>query len=126
MRPGDHLPGIPQHRLKLDANCALTDKWTVGGGLIVESGQYFVGDESNQNPKLGGFYVVNLRSSYRITDSVELFVLVENLTDSKYATFGIFGDVTKTPLPGVANPSDPRFVSVAPPLAAYGGIRIRF
>jgi hypothetical protein len=26
----------------------------------------------------------------------------------------------------VANPSDPRFVSVAPPLAAYGGVRITF
>ncbi|MGO8866032.1 MAG: TonB-dependent receptor [Alphaproteobacteria bacterium] len=126
VRPGDQLPGIPKHRLKLDADYALTDKWTVGGGVIVESGQYYFGDESNQNPKLGGFYVMNLRSSYRITDGVELFVLVENLTDSKYATYGIFGDVTKTPLPGVANPSDPRFVSVAPPLAAYGGIRIRF
>ena len=126
VRPGDHLPGIPQHRLKLDASYALSDKWTVGGNVTVESGQYFFGDESNQNPKLGGFYSVNLRSSYRITDNVELFVLVENLTDSKYATYGIFGDVTKTPLPGVASPSDPRFVSVAPPLAAYGGIRIRF
>ena len=126
VRPGDRLPGIPQHRLKLDAGYALSDKWTIGGGVIVESGQYFFGDESNQNPKLGGFYVVNVRSSYRITDNVELFVLVENLTDSKYATYGIFGDVTKTPLPGVANPSDPRFVSVAPPLAAYGGLRLRF
>lgn len=126
IRPGDHLPGIPQHRLKLDADYAITDKWSIGGNLLVESDQYYFGDASNQNQKLGGFYVVNLRSSYRITDNVELFVLVENLTDKKYATFGIFGDVTKTPLPGVANSSDPRFVSVGPPLAAYGGARINF
>jgi iron complex outermembrane recepter protein len=126
VRPGDHLSGIPQHRLKLNADYAITDQWTFGGNLIVASDQYFFGDQSNQNPKLGGYYVVNLHSSYQITDHVEAFGLIQNLLDSKYATFGIFGDVTKSPLPGVANPSDSRFVSVAPPLAAYGGIRIRF
>ena len=30
-----------------------------------------------------------------------------------------------TPLPGVPNPTDPRFVSVAPPLAIYGGVRVK-
>jgi iron complex outermembrane receptor protein len=124
--PGDHLPGIPQHRLKVNVDCAITDKWTVGGNLIVASDQYFFGDQSNQNSKLGGYWVVNLHSSYRITDAVEVFAVVDNLFDNKYATFGIFGDINKTPLPGVANPSDPRFISVAPPLSAYGGIRVRF
>jgi iron complex outermembrane recepter protein len=126
VKPGNQLPGIPQHRLKVNAEYAVTEKWTLGGHLVVASGQYFFGDQSNQNPKLGGYWVVNLRSSYRVTDNVEVFALVENLFDNKYATFGIFGDVTRTPLPGVANPSDPRFVSVAPPLAVYGGIRVRF
>jgi iron complex outermembrane recepter protein len=126
VKPGNRLPGIPQHRLKINAEYAVTGKWTLGGNLMVASGQYFFGDQANQNSKLGGYWVVNLRSSYRVTDNVEVFALVENLFDNKYATFGIFGDVTKTPLPGVANPSDPRFVSAAPPLAVYGGIRVRF
>jgi iron complex outermembrane receptor protein len=124
--PGNHLPGIPQHRFKLNADYAVSDKWTLGGNLIVASDQYFFGDASNQNPKLGGYYVVNLHSSYRITDNVEIFALVQNLFDNEYSSFGIFGDVTKTPLPGVANPSDPRFVSVGAPFAAYAGMRIRF
>ena len=126
VKPGDHLPGIPQHRLKLNVDYAISDRWTVGGNLIVASDQYFFGDQSNQNPKLAGYYVVNLRSSYRVTDNLEVFGLVQNLFDRKYATFGIFGDVTKTPLPGVTTPSDPRFVSVAPPLAVFGGVRITF
>jgi iron complex outermembrane recepter protein len=126
VRPGNHLPGIPQHRLKLNLDYALTDKWSIGGTLIAASDQYFFGDAANQNAKLGGYYRVDLRSSYRVSDAVELFALVQNAFDNKYATFGIFGDVTKTPLPGVASPSDPRFVSVAPPLAAFGGVRIRF
>jgi hypothetical protein len=50
---------------------------------------------------------------------------VQNLFDSKYATYGIYGDPTRTPLPGVPNPTDPRFVSVAPPLAVYGGVRVK-
>jgi iron complex outermembrane receptor protein len=124
--PGDHLPGIPQHRLKLDADYAVTDAWSVGGDLTIESSQYFFGDPSNQNRPLGGFYVVNLRTSYQVTERFELFALIENATDSKYATYGIFGDVTSTPLPGVANPSDPRFVSVGAPIGAFGGVRMRF
>lgn len=124
--PGDHLPGVPQHRLKLDAQYAITDKWTVGGNVVAESDQYYFGDQSNQNPRLPGYYVVNLRSSYQATNNVQVFGLIENLFDRNYATYGIYGDVTATPLPGVPNPSDPRFISVGAPLAAYGGVRITF
>jgi iron complex outermembrane recepter protein len=38
---GDHLPGIPRNRLKLDADFAITDRWTVGGDLLLESGHTF-------------------------------------------------------------------------------------
>lgn len=126
VRPGNRLPGIPLHRLKLNVDYAVTPRWSLGGDLLVASSQYFFGDQSNQNPPLAGYWVVNLHSSYRVTDNVEVFALVQNLFDAKYATFGIFGDPTRTPLPGVANPSNPRFVSVAPPLAVYGGLRLRF
>lgn len=126
VKPGDHLPGIPQHRLKLNADYAVTEKWTVGGNLVVASDQYYFGDQSNQNPKLSGYYVVNLHSSYEISDNVEVFALINNLFDRKYATYGIFGDVTSTPLPGVPKPNDPRFVSATPPIAAFGGMRVKF
>ncbi|HTY65209.1 MAG TPA: TonB-dependent receptor [Alphaproteobacteria bacterium] len=126
VQPGNRLPGIPKNRLKLDTDYAVTDRWSIGGNLIFETSQFFFGDSSNQNAPLAGFFLVNLRSSYQVTDNVEAFVLVENLFDRKYSTFGIYGDVTKTPLPGVDNPSDPRFISVGPPLAAFGGVRIRF
>jgi iron complex outermembrane receptor protein len=126
VRPGDHLPGIPQHRFKLDADYNITPKWVLGGDLIVTSSQYYFGDESNQNPPLPGYWVVNLHSSYHVTRNVQLFLLIQNLFNKKYATYGIFGDVTQIPLPGVPNPSDPRFISVAPPLATFGGIRITF
>ncbi|HYZ39255.1 MAG TPA: TonB-dependent receptor, partial [Stellaceae bacterium] len=126
VRPGDQLPGVPQNRLKVNADYAITDKWKLGGDLIFASGQFFFGDASNQNPKLPGYWFVDLHSSYQLTDNVELFALIQNLFNKNYATFGIFGDVTKTPLPGVPNPSDPRFITMAAPLSAFGGLRIRF
>jgi iron complex outermembrane receptor protein len=124
--PGNQLPGVPQNRLKVNADYAVTDNWKLGGNLIYTSSQFFFGDESNQNPKLPGYWVVQLHSSYQVTNNVELFAIIQNLFNNNYATFGIFGDVTKTPLPGVPNPSDPRFVTLAAPVAAFGGLRITF
>jgi len=124
--PGDELPGVPQNRLKVNADYAVTDKWKLGGNLIYTSSQFFFGDASNQNPKLPGYWVAQLHSSYQVTENVELFAIIQNLFNNNYATFGIFGDVTKTPLPGVANPSDPRFVTLAAPVAVFGGVRVRF
>lgn len=126
VKPGDHLPGIPEHQVKLNADYAVTDKWSVGGNFLIASDQYYFNDQSNQNPPLPGYIVVNVHTSYKVTPNLEVFALVQNLFDNKYATYGIFNDPTRTPLPGVANPTDPRFVSVAPPLAAYGGVRLRF
>ena len=117
---------MPQHRVKLTAEYLVTDKWTVGGDLLFVGSQYYFNDQSNQNPQLPGYVVANLRSSYQITDNIQFFGLIKNLFDNKYATYGIFNDPTKSPLPGVANPSDPRFVSVAPPISVYGGIKITF
>ena len=126
VRPDDQLPGVPQNRLKMNADYAITDKWKIGGNLIFASSQFFFGDASNQNPRLPGYWVVDLHSSYQITRNVELFALIKNLFDRNYTTFGILGDVTKTPLPGVPNPSDPRFITVGAPLAVFGGVRVRF
>jgi len=126
VRRGDQLPGVPQNRLKVNIDYAATDEWKLGGNLIYTSSQFFFGDASNQNPKLPGYWVAELHSSYQISENVELFAIIQNLFNNKYATFGVFGDVTKTPLPGVANPSDPRFVTLAAPVAVFGGLRIRF
>jgi iron complex outermembrane receptor protein len=124
--PGNRIPGVPEHRLKLNVDYLITEKWKLGGNLAVTGDQFLFGDAANQNPPLAGYFSVNLHSAYQITDNIELFARAENLFDRKYATYGIFGDVTKTPLPGVAKPSDPRFVSVAPPLAGYAGMRVKF
>src|SRR5262249_7751785 len=63
VHPGDHLPAIPENRFQLGVGYRVTDKWTVGGDMQVVGQQYYVGDESNQNPKIPAYVVVNLQTT---------------------------------------------------------------
>src|SRR6185312_1178705 len=108
VRPGNRIPGIPQHRFKVNIDYSVTDKWIVGGDLIYASSQYYFNDQSNQNPQLPGYVVANLHTSYKLTDNIEVYALIKNLFNNKYATYGIFNNPTASPLPGVPFPTDPR------------------
>src|SRR5262249_227944 len=118
--PGDHIPGIPNFRFKLGGEYRITDPWLFGADLNVFGSQWLVGDESNQNPKLPPYWVVNLHSSYKISDNVEVFGLVRNLFNQHYAVAGTFFDVTSYPY---LNLTDPRTFIPGIPFAAYVGVR---
>jgi outer membrane receptor protein involved in Fe transport len=122
---GDHLPGIPEHRLKLGADFSILPEWKVGATMIYASGQYLRGDESNQNPKISGYKVVNLNTSYRVLENFEIFGVIQNLFDEKYATFGAFSDLEGITFSEGAV-TDPRAVSPGAPRAFYAGLRARF
>ena len=125
VRRGDQIPGVPQHRIRLNVDVKITDWWSLGSTVSYTSAQYLRGDESNQLPKLAGYTLVSLRSSVRITQGVELFGLVHNLLNQRYATFGTLYDVPLANAAGLAL-NDPRTVSPGSPIAAYGGIRVAF
>jgi iron complex outermembrane recepter protein len=118
--PGDHLTGIPDFRFKLGAEYQITDPWKFGADLNVVGSQWIVGDESNQNPKIPAYWVVNLHSSYKVSENVEVFGLVRNLFDQHYYTYGTFFDVTTVPY---LNLTDPRTFLPGMPFAAYLGVR---
>jgi TonB dependent receptor len=118
--PSDHLTGIPNFRFKLGGEYQVTKPWKVGADLNVVGSQWLVGDESNQNSKVPAYWVVNLHSSYKITDNVEVFGLVRNLFDQHCYVFGTFFDVTSFPYLGQ---TDPRTFVPGMPLAGYLGIR---
>ncbi len=126
--PGDHLPGIPTHRLKFVVNYGVTPRWTIGASGVLATGQYFFGDEANLNKKLGGYVVLNLNTSYRVTDHIQLFGLITNTFNAKYETYGTYGPLNPFPvsfIPGGAI-TDARVESPAPPIAGYGGVRVTF
>jgi iron complex outermembrane receptor protein len=120
--PGNRIPSIPLHRLKLGADVSVTDAWKVGFDLIAASGQYMVGDESNLNAQIPGHWIANLRTSYKFSERVEAFGLVQNLFNQRYYTFGTFFDTGAIPFLGL---TDPRTLGPGAPLAAYAGLRVK-
>ena len=124
---GKKIPGIPPHQAKLGVDVRITPAWKVGGDLAVVSSRYFIGDDSNENRQLPAYWVVNLRTSYDITKHVQLFALVNNLFDKRYALFGTFFDPAAVANAGLpVELSDRRSVVLGAPVSAYGGIRVRF
>ncbi len=91
--PGDRIPGIPRHIVKLAASYEFLEKWTLNAQLAGQSGVYARGDENNQdvNGPLPGFFVCNLQGRYRPAPRWELALRVENVFDRSYATFGQLG-----------------------------------
>ncbi len=133
VQPGDQFPGIPENRWKIGGDVSLSSIWSIGTSVNIVSSVYYVGDESNQLAPLPGYTVVELHSSYRPRHHVRLFISIENLLDSHYATWGILSDPTGVGAPGIpvnARTNGPgvnnRFISPAAPLEVFGGVRVRF
>ena len=128
--PGDRIPGVPAHKFKAGLDYRLTPKWTFGGDLIAATSQVFFGDNSNQNAPLGGYAKVNLHTYYDVTDHVQIYGLVDNLFDVHYGVYGTYFDFNDTNDSGAAVGSivfsNPQTILPAPPIAAYGGVKVRF
>jgi iron complex outermembrane receptor protein len=120
--PGDHLPLVPAHRATLTVHYDVTDRWTIGCSLIASSSEYLFADDSNQTKPLGGYFVVNLDISYRITDNIQMFGVINNVTNRQYATYGAFVPVSLIS----PNFTNTRVYSPAPPIEAFGGVRVTF
>jgi iron complex outermembrane recepter protein len=118
--PGNHLTGIPNFRFKLGAEYQITNPWKLGADLNIIGSQYLVGDEANQLPKVPPYWVVNLHTSYKISENVELFGLVRNLFDQHYYVFGTLFETDSFPY---LNLTDPRTFVPGIPFAAYVGMR---
>ncbi|MBR0706532.1 TonB-dependent receptor [Bradyrhizobium liaoningense] len=126
--PGNHIPRLPSHLIKASIEYAVTDVWKVGGDALFVSSQYFVGDESNQFPKLPSYTVFNLHTSYQVTKNLQLYGRVNNIFDNRYSTVGTFFDREALPnfTNGGAEFTDPRSLSPARPRAFYAGMRVTF
>ena len=121
VRPGDRIPGIPQHSLKVGAEVeVLNDLW-VGADVIAVSGSVLRGDDGNHHAKLDGYALLNLNARYEPIKHVELWTRLDNVTNARYATAGSLNfNAFAVPI-GVE-----RFVSPGSPIAAYAGVRVRF
>jgi len=131
---GDRLPGIPRHRFKAGFDYWITAKWKFGADLVAASDQVFFGDEGNDNPTLPGYGKVDVRTSYNLTENVQIYGLIDNLFDSRYGLFGNFFNREAADEPGEADglPDDffvdgnGRAITPAPPITLYGGLKVKY
>ncbi len=124
VRPGDRVPGIPAHMLKLGLQYKATDKWTVGATAIAASGQYLFGDEANLTQKLPGYFVLNLNTSYQVTKNVQVFAMLQNAFNVTYYNYGTFSETSEIPIVQAPGATNPRSYSIAAPIAAFAGLKI--
>jgi iron complex outermembrane receptor protein len=76
---------------------------------------------------LPGYRLLNLHTSYQVTKEVQVFLLLNNAFDRRYALFGTFFDPRASAnvgLPIVL--TDHRSEVLGQPLSVYGGIRVTF
>ncbi len=134
--PGDHIPGVPRNIGKLGFEYKVTPRFIVGSDIIIVGSQYFIGDDSNLNAKLPMYYRIDAHASYQVTDHLQVFGFINNLTDNRFATTGTYfntatdaGRVNATlaannPANGGAGIANA--VTVAQPISFYGGVKYTF
>lgn len=127
---GDTIPGVPRHRIKAGFDYLMTPRFSVGADVIYTSSQYLRGDEGNDDAQIPGYAVVNARASYKVSDNMMIYGLVNNVFDTDYETFGTYFDTEALEGVRVGSTStlleNPRTLGPAAPRAFYGGVRLRF
>ena len=118
---GDRIPGIPEHMFKASLAVDLWQRFSLAMDGLYSGKRFFRGDEANNQEKLGGYWLFNGRAEYRITDNFALFGRVDNIFDTHYSTFGVYGQADEVL---GDNFNDGRFVSPGAPRAGWVGVRL--
>jgi len=101
VRKGDELPLVPRHRVSAGVNFYPWEGLTLSLSGNYVGSQFLNNDEPNQAKKLAGYFVLNSRLAYQWRDWT-VSVVVNNLTDRKYSTYGILGaEPNRVPAPGI-------------------------
>ena len=115
---------MPQNRVVLDVEYQATPQWSIGADAKFVSSQFLVGDESNQEPKLPAYGVVNLHTSLKVNKWATFFFDIDNFFNRTYHTFIAFTQLDNL-LPDL-NLTDPTTLSPSPGRLVYAGLRATF
>lgn len=141
VNPGDNIPGIPKHQLKLRTEWRAMPTWTIGASALFFSDQYARGNENNQHQadgvtyfgsgKIGGYGVLNLDTRYTLPNTGwQVFAKVNNVFDREYYTSGMLGNNLFTAAGGAFDTTgtgaNETFLAPGAPRAGWIGIRYDF
>lgn len=122
--PGATIPLVPKNRLSVTGNYHPAEGWTLSLIGLYVSTQFYLNDETNSQPRLPGYFLLNSRIAYeRPVPGGRLsgFLMLNNMLDQHYSTFGTIATNTLT-----GGGALEQFVVPAPTLAIYGGLSFRF
>lgn len=104
IKPGDELPGMPNHIIQANWNHRFTDKFDATLSMVMHSSSYVRGNENNEhqprnrtgierydyigNGTIPGYAVFNLHANYKISPGINMFVKINNIFDREYSTAG--------------------------------------
>ena len=101
IEPGDRMPLVPRHMIKVFANVRVTSAFTVDVDLIGVSSSLARGNENNLHEPDGTYYlgpgdspgyaVVNLSGRYALTRWLQIVGQINNLFDRRYYTASQLG-----------------------------------
>lgn len=120
---GARLPAIPRHLGKLGLRAAAAFGLSGGLDVVAAGDQVLRGDEANLLPRVPGYVVLSARLAYQFAAPVSLFVLANNLLDTRFSTFGVLGDPAEVLGPAY---DSPRFLGPGAPRAAWIGADLRY
>jgi outer membrane receptor protein involved in Fe transport len=147
IEPGDRIPLIPRHMLKVFADLQVTRAFGIDVDLVALSGVVARGNENGDHEADGVYYLgpgatepyalVNLGARYALTPRLTIIGQVNNLFDRRYATAALLGSTAFTatgafvarPFPAVGGEfplTHSTFYAPGAPTRAWMGLRVRF
>ena len=148
VQPGNRIPLIPRHILKLFADYQLSPAWSFGADVTAIGSSFARGNENNQHQPDGAYYlgsgrnpgyaVLNLSADFKPTPQWSFFLQVNNVFDRKYSSaaqlgataFDASGNFVARPNPVNANGDYPRqnstFYSPGAPRSFRVGVKYTF
>ena len=113
-------------QLGLDFDWQEIDNLLVDMSVNYTGGQYFRGDEANENRQLGGYTVVDVSATWQLTEALKLGLRVDNLLDKEYETFGTYGEADEV-LEGIYDDIEStEFVGVGAPRSISAFVSLVF
>jgi iron complex outermembrane receptor protein len=126
IRPGDRIGGIAPQTLKAGVDVQAGRALSLGAELLAVAAQPLAGDEHGQDSSLPGYATLNLHGAYQL-GRASLFLKVDNLLDSRAATFGTyFGTDGLANVAGAPDIRSPRTVTPLQPRAVEAGVSLRW
>jgi iron complex outermembrane receptor protein len=131
VQPGDRIPSIPRHALKLRADLQVTAQWSVAANALLASSVYARGDENNRdaNGSVPGYALLNLDTRFQIDRDLQLFARIDNVFDRRPANFAVLGqNVFTGPAQGfdATHPRAEQFRGYGAPRGAWVGVQYTF